>query len=62
MALISDQSQAIGEFLDWLHTNHDVFVSGVPRLLAEYFEIDLRVIDEEQRAMVKRLREMNSGE
>lgn len=65
---VADRSQAIGEFVDWLHTQgvtlahwHNctqLVPHGTPieKLLARYFEIDLDKIEEEKRAMLAALR------
>lgn len=71
---VKDESQAAGAFLWWLRDEKGLFLCGmhddynfpvragyeVEKWLAEYFEIDLEKIEEEKRAMIDRLREMNS--
>lgn len=65
---ISDKSQAIGEFLDWLPSQgialHDLnqcnfgqdkfepVRQSIHELLAEYFQIDQKLIDQEKEAML----------
>lgn len=70
LAAIADQSQEIGEFLDWLgeqgirlasYTQWDEPVlveisDSFERLLARYFEIDLDKVDREKWALLKWLR------
>lgn len=64
LAVIKDQSQTIGEFLDWLQAigivravwgpdeslYHDHH--NIRDLLAEYFEIDQDRLEDEKRAML----------
>ena len=92
---IKEKSQAIGEFIEWLHNNkkvifskyfrffkgtynevsegeevdeEDVFESLMPsplrieETLAEYFDIDLKKLEEEKRAMLETLRQANAKE
>jgi hypothetical protein len=55
---IKDQSQVIGEFLDWLEDEHEVFLpKSVTNLLAEYFDIDLEKVEQEKLAILEDLRE-----
>lgn len=60
---VTDKSQAIGEFLDWAETEkgyslssrasaHGIINDSVEELLAEFFEIDLKVIEQERRALI----------
>jgi hypothetical protein len=70
---VKDQSQAIGSFLDWLQNERkprtvlaihewDEWVptnERIEALLAEYFEIDLKKLEEEKRAMLDELRKAN---
>lgn len=68
MRLIVDQSQAIGEFIEWLGDVQDISLcysdrnaywpTGKPImwLLAEFFEIDLQKIAEEKAAMLAAVR------
>ncbi len=68
MLAVKDKSQAIGEFLDWLqHDKNYVLAeygekdrlyplySSIETLLAEYFGIDLKKIEQERRAILKSL-------
>lgn len=75
LAKISDKSQVIGEFLDWLRTEREIVLAKhgdgdetfenrlyptwdrPADLLADFFEIDLKVIETEKRAMLAKLRE-----
>lgn len=72
---VNTESQAIGEFLDWLVNEKKIFLAefiedwhpstgcALPivvnfvSLLADYYKIDLAVIETEKRAMLKDLRE-----
>jgi hypothetical protein len=70
MALITDKSQVIGEFMDWLlgryvlcqykHPLHGDWPVpqnvNIQKLLAEFFEIDLDKVDAEKKAMLEELR------
>lgn len=68
MLAVKDQSQAIGQFIDWLYSEkkwelcarqeHKLFpVSlNIEQLLAEYFGIDLKKVEEERRAILDFLR------
>lgn len=66
---IQDKSQAIGEFLDWcrwekgwsLHDgDRNVASYNIEELLGEYFEIDLKKIEEEKRAILTMQRIRNN--
>jgi hypothetical protein len=76
LAKVSEQSQKIGEFIDWLGWNKGYHISFYPKdeethayprlapiienteqLLADYFEIDLKKVEEERRAILKGLQE-----
>jgi hypothetical protein len=75
MSAVRDESQAIGEFLEWMSSRGLVFAKWVDRgihddelvedrkpikeRLAEYFEIDLNKVDEEQRMLLDTLRGNN---
>ena len=74
LALISDKSQAIGEFLEWLTYEKgiwlccfdadDEFFPIMQRqtdLLAEFFKIDQKKIDEEKDQMLAAIREANGA-
>lgn len=65
---VKDQSQAIGDFLDWLNSEKGIVLANYgnsdvawlapdgtakERLLAEYFEIDLDKLEAEKRAMLQ---------
>lgn len=70
LAKIKDESQVIGEFLDWCADEKGILlsrkikgrelsreiVSSIPDLLAEFFAIDLEKIEEEKRQMIAKLR------
>lgn len=67
-----DQSQTIGEFLDWLQNEKEIvlckwdnkisehhpfpFYTSIEKLLAEYFGIDLDKCEKERRAILANLR------
>jgi hypothetical protein len=68
---IKDQSQAIGEFLDWLQSSRHVILAEYPKqykhtlvpihmstenILAEYFGINLNVLETEKRIMLDELK------
>jgi hypothetical protein len=68
LSAISDKSQAIGEFIDWLETRsiklcrrggpHAEYLpidTTIEKLLAAHFEIDLDRIEEEKLAMLAEL-------
>lgn len=70
MKAVHPQSQAIGEFLEWLQTEKEVelmlytkshgyvpFSFTVERLLAEHLGIDLNAADDEKRAILDALRD-----
>lgn len=74
---IKDQSQKLGEFIEWLHEqgmeicvceqydhNHEYFpiYKSIEQLLADYFEIDLDKLEEEKRSMIEQLRRANDGQ
>ena len=62
LALIKDQSQSIYDFLQWLRDHHDIRLSWrddtpvsdltLKDLLAAFFEIDLKLLDDEKRQML----------
>lgn len=70
LAGVKDQSQAIGEFIDFggyvlcrpseSGRSFEAVHQSIPRILAEYFQIDLDKIEREKRAMLDALREMNA--
>lgn len=66
---VKDQSQAIGEFLDWLRDEKGIMLARFgeggdlypyPRstqdMLAEFFDIDLAEIEKEKRDMLEKIR------
>lgn len=68
MSAVSDKSQVCGEFLEWLNAEKDLHLGsytseGLMRgvnvkteaLLAEFFEIDLKKVEAERRAMIEGL-------
>lgn len=66
LAAVKDHSQAIGEFIEFCGYTLCEYDEGEPqwrpvqrsieRLLADYFDIDLDVIEAEKRAMLEALR------
>jgi hypothetical protein len=63
------KSQAIGEFLEWLSSEHDITLAAYDEddnlrvtlkpkqiLLAQFFEIDQDVLEREKRHMLEQLR------
>lgn len=68
LAVVQERSQACGEFLDWLVNERRLvvaeygeyglvaFCGGTQKLLAEFFEIDERRLEEEKRAMLEEIR------
>lgn len=60
LAAVSENSQAIGEFLDWLKTTHDVELPcAIPALLEQYFEIDMGKVEKERQLMLRQIRRAN---
>jgi len=70
---VQSQSQAIGQFLEWLQEEQIVLAKyegdrdfpwpiheGIEQLLARHFKIDLNVIEQEKRAMLDSLRSKQS--
>ncbi len=61
---VKDESQAIGEFLDFGGYVLGEYIDGrlqpvhgsISRILAEYFEIDEKKIEQEKRQMLDKLR------
>ena len=64
---VKDQSQTIGDFLEWLHSEKGIILTSYSnsnmnwptpdltakeRLMAEYFEIDLDALEAEKRMML----------
>jgi len=76
MEKITHKSQAIGEFLEWLKGRYEIaeWDTGGQRdqlqivrkrteeLLAEYFEIDLDLVEREKLEMLDKIREANAKE
>jgi len=67
---ISQFSQKIGEFVDWLSESqiqlckpekygYSPVRTPIQKLLAEFFEIDLNRIEEEKQQMLEELRALN---
>ena len=66
---VQGNSQAIGEFLDWLVQEKRIFLAtsidgdfypahqNNIKLLAEYFDIDLTILEEEKSMMLQTIRE-----
>lgn len=73
VAAVRDQSQAIGEFLEWLDHGYVIAefderdgiyvpVRRSPQAwLYQYFDIDPQVVEEERRAMLEAIRAMNEA-
>ena len=70
MRAVKNESQTIGEFLEWLseqgillakYDGETLFVSyyRIEELLAEYFGIDLNKINNEKDQMLQELRKLN---
>jgi len=66
---VREESQKIGRFLDWLRgeglevckVGGEPFYLSIEQLLAKYFEIDLEKVEEERRALLDHLRELNES-
>ena len=57
LAQVSDTSQAIGEFLDWLQTVHGVTLpASIQDLLHQYFEVDAGKVEAERRLLLRTIR------
>ncbi len=66
---IAPQSNVIGEFLDWLESEKEIILAiydddelfpdneNKESLLAEFFEIDLNLIEKERQALLEHIRE-----
>lgn len=73
LAKVHDQSQPIGEFLDWLRNDkgyvicdleeHEYEPVGktIEQLLAEYFEIDLKKVEQERRVLLEWIRSQHEA-
>jgi len=72
LSKVSKESQAIGEFLDWLQTEKGYTVGeynkfdelrpvrfNIQDILAEFYSIDLNKLEAEKRAMLDLLRKEN---
>ena len=64
LAIVSDESQTIGVFLDWLCEEMDVNVEydtglTINELLAKFYDIDLNKVEEERRAILEYIRTIN---
>jgi len=70
MSAVREESQAIGQFLDWLcgekeyeicsYKDGDILTPirfSIENLLAEFFDIDLKKVEKEKHAMLVALRE-----
>ncbi len=56
------ESQAIGEFIDWLEDVKGIEIHApITKLLAEFYKIDLDVIEAEKQSMLEKQRELNNG-
>lgn len=55
VASVSDESQAIGDFLDWLRTVHGTvqLPTSIQRLLEQYYEIDPEQLEAERRYLLR---------
>lgn len=67
---VKNESEIIGQFLEWQKTkdrdlcifnsNYDNYVSlfygSIEKILAEYFEIDLKKLEQEKQQMIEELR------
>lgn len=74
LAKVKDESQAIGEFLEWLE-NHGEYELGavaedlklyplgksIERILAEYFKVDQRKLEAEKQTMLEAIRVNDLG-
>lgn len=68
MAAVNDQSQKIGEFIEWLRSEKDLEICewnggdyfparfSTEKLLSEFFNIDLDTVEEEKYQMLDELR------
>lgn len=71
---VKDESQTVGEFIEWLgeqgiylcsippyyQSTYVPVSEGIVNMLARFFEIDLDKIEQEKRAILEELRAMNS--
>ena len=67
---VKDESQKIGNFIEWLHENkfeirewkngrHFSIAGSIESLLARYYEIDLAKVDKEKQAILDQLAASN---
>lgn len=69
LAEVKDRSQAVGEFVDWLAQTKKIHLAvwmnetemtyarePITDLLAEFFEIDQKKLEDEKRAMLDEMR------
>lgn len=73
MRAVREQSQFIGQFIDWLQNETDLRICSyadddggyylahisTEKLLAQYLEIDLKRLEEEKCEMVAEMRKLN---
>lgn len=70
---IKDQSQLLGEFLEWAQSKHMIFcvvsdrdgqlypvIKSINTLLGEFYNIDLNKLAEEKDAMLDEIRELQN--
>lgn len=69
---VSDKSQDIGEFIDWLQTEKGIFFgtwegdnvkvvrASTESLLADYFGIDLKKVESEKNQIFQQLKNKNA--
>lgn len=58
---VAEQSQICGEFLDWLQFEKRVHLpNSIEKLLAEFFEIDLKKLEAEKREILVEVRLLSS--
>ena len=69
LAEVSELSQTIGDFIEWLNSQYIWLASydkydtlypvytSIPTLLAEYFHIDRGILEQEKRQMLEELRD-----
>lgn len=76
LAAVSEESNKIGDFLEWLqnkvtfcewddsherYEKHKYDYTSINGILADYFNIDLDKVEKERRALLEWLREVQSG-
>jgi len=76
MQNVKHQSQPIGEFMEWLWSRHIVLAKyesdeemrprpisySIEQLLADFFEIDLKKVEEKKRAVLEYLRNRSTSD